>query len=141
MPSHDMKKYLNPPELFPSVQYGFSQVVTSPPGTLIFLSGQVSWDERQRLQGGDDLKAQTLQALRNVEIGLRAAGARLDDIVAMRLYIVDYRAEKAASISEALRETFAGSQPPASTWIGVSALANEGLLIEIEATAVLEGAM
>lgn len=141
MPSHDMKKYLNPPELFPSLQYGFSQVVTSPPGRLIFLSGQVSWDERQQLRGGDDLKAQTLQALRNVEIGLRAAGASLDDIVAMRLYIVDYRAEKSAAISEALQETFAGSQPSVSTWIGVSALAIEGFLIEIETTAILEGAI
>ena len=136
-----MKKYLNPPELFPSLQYGFSQVVTSPPGKLIFLSGQTSWDERQQLRGGDDLKAQTLHALRNVEIGLRAAGARLDDIVAMRLYIVDYRAEKSAAIRGALLETFAGSQPPVSTWIGVSALAHEGFLIEIEVTAILEGAI
>lgn len=116
-------------------------MVTSPPGKLIFLSGQVSWDERQQLRDGEDLKAQTLQALRNVEIGLRAAGAGLDDIVAMRLYIVDYRREKGAAISEALKETFAGGQLPASTWIGVSALANEGFLIEIEATAVLEEAL
>lgn len=136
-----MKQYLNPPELFPSLQYGFSQVVTSPPGKLIFLSGQVAWDEREQLQGGDDLKAQTLHALRNVEIGLRAAGAILDDIVAMRLYIVDYRREKSAAIREALQETFAGRQPPVTTWIGVSALAGEGLLIEIEATAILEGAI
>jgi len=135
-----MKNYLNPPELFPSLQYGFSQVVTSAPGKLIFLSGQVSWDEREQLLGGGDLKAQTLQALRNVEIGLRAAGAGLDDIVAMRLYVVDLRAEKSPAITEALHETFAGRQPPASTWIGVAALANEGFLIEIEATAVLEGA-
>lgn len=134
-----MKEHLNPPELFPSVQYGFSQVVTSPPGQLVFLSGQVAWDEREQLQGGDDLKAQTLHALRNVAIGLRAAGASLDDIVSLRLYIVDYRAEKAAAITEALLETFAGRQPPTSTWIGVSALASEGFLIEIEATAVLEG--
>jgi enamine deaminase RidA (YjgF/YER057c/UK114 family) len=135
-----MKKHLNPPELFPSLKYGFSQVVTSPPGKLIFLSGQVSWDEREQLQGGDDLKAQTLQALRNVEIGLRAAGASLEDIVAMRLYLVDYRPEKSPAITEALHETFAGSEPPTTTWIGVSALASEGLLIEIEATAILEEA-
>lgn len=133
-----MKKHLNPPELFPSLQYGFSQVVTSPPGTLIFLSGQVAWDEREQFVGGEDLKAQTLQALRNVEIGLGAAGAGLEDIVSLRLYIVDFRAEKSAAITEALLETFAGGEPPTATWIGVSALANEGFLIEIEATAIHE---
>lgn len=133
-----MKKHLNPPELFPSLQYGFSQVVRSPPGTLIFLSGQTAWDEREQLLGGEDLKAQTLYALRNVEIGLRAAGAGLGDIVSLRLYIVDYRPEKSAAITEALLETFAGGEPPTATWIGVSALANEGFLIEIEATAIHE---
>jgi enamine deaminase RidA (YjgF/YER057c/UK114 family) len=133
-----MKKHLNPSDLFPSLQYGFSQVVTSPPGRLIFLSGQVAWDEREQLLGGEDLKAQTLYALRNMEIGLRAAGAGLEDIVSLRLYIVDYRPEKSAAIREALLETFAGGEPPTATWIGVSALANEGFLIEIEATAIHE---
>ena len=133
-----MKEHLNPPELFPSLQYGFSQVVTSPPGTLIFLSGQTAWDERERIQGGGDLNAQTLHALRNVEIGLRAAGAGLEDIVSLRLYIVDHRPEKTTAITEALLETFAGGEPPASTWIGVAALAHEDFLIEIEATAIHE---
>ncbi len=132
------KQHLNPPDLFPSLQYGFSQIVTARPGTMLFLSGQVAWDARQNLIGGADLKAQTLQALLNVEKALEAAGASLTDIVTMRLYIVDYSPQKAQPISEALNVVFAEHPPPACTWIGVMALADENFLIEIEATAVVE---
>lgn len=125
------------PDLFPSLQYGFSQVVTTAPGRMIFLSGQVAWDAEQNLIGSDDLKAQTLQALRNIERGLSAAGASMDDLVAMRLYILNYFSEMAPVITEALNATFEGKQPPACTWIGVETLAHEGLMIEIEATAVV----
>jgi 2-iminobutanoate/2-iminopropanoate deaminase len=45
------KEYLNPMELFPSLQYGFSQVVTSTGGKWIFLSGQVGHDEREHIVG------------------------------------------------------------------------------------------
>ena len=132
------KEHLNPPDLFPSLQYGFSQIVTTTPGKLIFLSGQVAWDAQQTLVGGKDLKAQTLQALRNVEKALGSAGATLTDIVTMRLYIVDYAPQKAQPITEALNAVFEGQPPPACTWIGVATLADEGFLIEIEATAVIE---
>ena len=132
------KQYLNPPTLFPSLQYGFSQIVTTPPGKMVFLSGQVAWDAQQTLVGGKDLKAQTLQALHNVEKALGSAGAKLTDIVAMRLYMVDYASHKAQQITDALNEVFEGEQPPTCTWIGVAALADENFLIEIEVTAIIE---
>jgi enamine deaminase RidA (YjgF/YER057c/UK114 family) len=62
----------------------------------------------------------------------------LVDMVCLRLYIVDYRPEKAEAVGQALRESFAGLAKPAATWIGVASLADPGFLIEIEATAVLE---
>ncbi len=133
------KQHLNPPDLFPSTQYGFSQIVTATPGRFVFLSGQVAWDAQQNLIGRNDLKAQTQQALRNVEKALGAAGARLTDLVALRLYIVNYDASRdAPGITEVLKAMFVGSEPPACTWIGVARLANEGFLIEIEATAVVD---
>ena len=133
------KQHLNPPDLFPSVQYGFSQIVSATPGRLIFLSGQVAWDAQQNLIGSNDLKAQMRQALRNVEKALEVAGARLRDLVALRLYIVSYDAARdAPQIREVLQAVFAGIEPPACTWIGVAALANAEFLIEIEATAVVE---
>ena len=132
------KEYFNPPDLFQSLQYGFSQVVTATPGKMVFLSGQVAWDSQQHLVGGMDLRAQTIHALHNVEEALSIAGACLSDIVTMRLYIVDYDSQKAPQITGALKAVFREQDPPACTWIGVSALANEGFLIEIEATAVID---
>jgi enamine deaminase RidA (YjgF/YER057c/UK114 family) len=67
-----------------------------------------------------------------------AAGGSLPDVVALRLYVVDYRPEKAAPIGRAFRELFSGELKPASTWVGVSALADPGFLIEVEAVAVLD---
>ena len=132
------KQHLNPEELFPSLQYGFSQIVTANPGKMIFIAGQVAWDAEQNIVGGRDLKAQMLQAFSNVQKALRVAGANLSDVVAMRLYIVDYDPQQAPEIVEVINTVFADLLPPACTWIGVAALANEDFLIEIEVTAVVE---
>ena len=88
--------------------------------------------------GPDDLRVQTWQALRNVETAVAAAGGVLGDVVSMRIYIVEEKLAENAAISEALKAFFPGEQAPATTWIGVRALANEGFLIEIEAIAVVE---
>lgn len=132
------KTYLNPDTLFPSQQYGFSQIVKSTGGTLVFISGQVAWDAQQNIDGGGDIGAQARQALHNLQIAVTTAGGTLADIVALRLYIVDYTSEKAPPITQALKDFFPADTAPTSTWIGVQALANEQFMIEIEATAVLE---
>jgi 2-iminobutanoate/2-iminopropanoate deaminase len=62
----------------------------------------------------------------------------LADVVSLRIYIVDYKPEKAEAVSAALRECFRGSALPAATWIGVVALADPGFLIEVEAIAVID---
>jgi 2-iminobutanoate/2-iminopropanoate deaminase len=132
------KRYINPPTLFPSLQHGFSQAVISRGGTTIYVSGQTAWDAQKRLVGGRDLGAQTKQALRNLRTAVEAAGGVLADVVALRLYVVNYKPHDAAAVSQALREFFPGEQVPATTWVGVAALAMEEFLIEIEAVAVLE---
>ncbi|PYI75791.1 MAG: hypothetical protein DMF04_09530 [Verrucomicrobia bacterium] len=81
---------------------------------------------------------QARQALRNVQTAIEAAGGTLADIVALRIYMVNYKPEQADAVVSALREFFPEDGRPASTWIGVSTLAVSNFLIEIEATAVLE---
>ena len=56
----------------------------------------------------------------------------------MRIYVVAYEAHKAAAVGGAFREFFSGDATPASTWVGVAALADPGFLIEIEAIAVID---
>ena len=131
------KQYIQPDELFPSERFGFTQVVTSPPGRLVFVSGQVAWDAELKLVGGSDLAAQAEQALTNLGHALRAAGASPADLTMLRAYIVDYRPEQARDLAPAFRSFLGDATPPASTWVGVQSLAAPGLLIEIEALAVV----
>jgi enamine deaminase RidA (YjgF/YER057c/UK114 family) len=132
------ERYINPPTLFPSLSHGFSQAVISRGGTTIYISGQTAWDAQKQLVGGRNLGAQTRQALRNLRAAVEAAGGMLADVVALRLYVVNYKPEDAAAVGEALRDFFPSEQAPATTWVGVAALAMEEFLIEIEAVAVLE---
>jgi enamine deaminase RidA (YjgF/YER057c/UK114 family) len=132
------KKYLNPTGLFPSLQYGFSQGVSSRGGNIIFLSGQVAWDENQQIVGHNDLQAQTWQTFRNIDTALQAAGGGLEDVVSMRIFVVEEMLEQGHHIGDALKAHFAGERAPATTWIGVRALADKEFLIEIEAIAVIE---
>src|SRR5215468_8781035 len=132
------KEYINPDSLFPSLPYGFSQIVVASGKRMIFISGQTAWDERQNIVGGDSVLEQARQAFRNLEKAMRAAGGTLKDVVALRIYVADYQAECGTAIGIALREFFSTQNPPASTWIGVSALADPEFLIEIEAAAVLD---
>ena len=132
------KERLNPSSLFPSLELGFSQVLAASGGKTIYISGQTAWDKDKQLIGGTDLGQQARQALRNVQIAIEAAGGTLSDIVALRIYIVNYRPDQAEAVSAALREFFPEEKRPASTWIGVSTLAVPEFLIEVEATAVRE---
>ena len=132
------KEYVNPNSLFPSLPHGFSQVVIATGRKLVFISGQTAWDARKNIVGGDSVLEQARQAFRNLEKAMEAAGGTLKDVVALRIYVVDYQAESGTAVGTALREFFSPENPPASTWIGVSALAVPEFLIEIEATAVLD---
>ena len=133
------KEVINPPGLFPSLHYGFSQIVVAAGARTVFLSGQTAWDAHERIVGGADLGEQTHQALRNVQIAIEAAGGALQDVVVLRIYFVERVGRDVSVIGAALRTWFP-EDPPASTWIGVSSLARSDFLIEIEATAVLGAA-
>jgi 2-iminobutanoate/2-iminopropanoate deaminase len=132
------KEYINPNSLFTSLPHWFSQVVIATGRKMVFISGQTAWDPRKNIVGGDSVLEQARQAFRNVEKAMEAAGGTLKDIVALRIYVVNYQAESGTAVGTALREFFSPQNPPASTWIGVSALAVPEFLIEIEATAVLD---
>lgn len=132
------KEHLNPASLFRSLPLGFSQAVTSRAGKTVYISGQTAWDADKRIVGGNDLGEQTRQALRNIQIAVETAGGAMSDVVSMRIYVVNYKRADAGLIGEALSEFFPRERPPASTLLGVSSLAVEEFLIEIEAVAVID---
>ena len=116
----------------------FSQVVAASGRRTIYTAGQVSIDERGALVGGDDLAAQTAQAMRNVGLALSAAGASYADIVKITTYVVNYEPEYRSIIGKARAPFFANGTPPASTLVGVTALALPEWIVEIEAIAVVD---
>ena len=117
---------------------GFSQVAVASGSRTIYTAGQVSIDEHGAPVGGDDLAAQTAQAMRNVGLALAAAGASFANVVKITTYVVDYRPDYRSIIGQARAPFFAGRTPPASTLVGVSALALPEWLVEIEAVAVID---
>ena len=130
-------KYIQPKGLFKSRKFGFSHVAVNEGSIIINVAGQVAWDESQAIVGKGDIKQQTLQALKNVEIALNSANATMKDISSMRIYIVQYQPEHGKLISEALKSYFPHDGSPASTWVGISALAHPDFLVEIEVSAVI----
>ena len=130
------KQYINPPGM--PVLPGFSQVVTAEGGKAVFIAGQVALDEKGELVGKGDLQAQTQQVFKNIGTALAAVGGTPDDVVKINMYVVDYTPDALPGIRDVRNQFFAPDKLPASTLIGVQALAFEGLLIEVEAIAVVK---
>ena len=98
------KDYVNQLSLFPSLLHAFSQIVSASGGKSIYISGQTAWDAHKQIIGRTDLAQHSRQALRNVEAAVEALAGTLVDVVALRIYIVNYRPEQAAAIGSVLRE-------------------------------------
>jgi len=130
------RQFINPEGLRRPGAY--TPVVTVRGGKLIHVSGQVAVDERGQLVGGNDLKAQTEQVFRNLELALKGAGATFRDVVKINTYVVNYKPEHRATMHELRARYFSKENPPASTLVGVQSLALADYLVEIEAVAVTD---
>lgn len=129
------KKIFNPPAFGPPRGYTHAVSVAGA-GRVIFVSGQVSRDAEGRVMHPGDLAAQTRQVTQHLITTLAQAGASAADVVKLNVYVVNYKPEDLKTIMEARRQFFPKEDPPASTLVGVTSLASEGLLVEIEAIAV-----
>jgi enamine deaminase RidA (YjgF/YER057c/UK114 family) len=115
----------------------YTHVVTTTGATTVYISGQVSLDATGAVVGANDLAAQTRQVMENLKTALAAAGATFADVVKITTYVVAYQPEHRAVIAAVRGEHLSAEQPPASTLVGVQALASPDFMIEIEAIAVL----
>jgi len=102
--------------------------------TLLFLSGQVAFDERGGPAHGRDFAAQAREVFRSLQAQVEAGGGTLRDVVKITTFLTDirYREELIP-----IREEFFGPRTPASTQVAVAALGRPEWLIEVEAVAVL----
>ncbi|GAA4901908.1 enamine deaminase RidA (YjgF/YER057c/UK114 family) [Stackebrandtia albiflava] len=108
---------------------------------LVFLAGQVARDADGRPVGGGDLAAQVEQCYLNIATALAEAGGSFDDVAKLTVYIVDWRPEKMPLLGEGVSRAAVrlGIDPVKPiTLLGVAALGEPDLLVEVEATAVLD---
>jgi len=115
---------------------GFSQAVEITGGQkVLYCAGQTSMSEDGKPLHFENMAAQTMQALDNLETVLKAAGYSLSNVVRLNYYTTDIDFFLACYEAVVARLTQANCRP-ASTLLGVERLANPELLVEIEATAV-----
>jgi enamine deaminase RidA (YjgF/YER057c/UK114 family) len=119
----------------------YHHVAVASGSKLIFIAGQVASGADGAVVGGDDLAAQVEQCYFNVASALAGVGATFENVAKLTVYLVDWTPEKMGPFVEGRQRamTVLGiDHAPPLTGIGVAALAEPDLLVEIEATAVLD---
>ena len=124
---------INPPGVH-TPQANYSHVTRV--GNTLYISGQLGLDPDCKLVGAGDAAAQAEQCYRNIQTIVEQCGGSMDDIVKITQYITDlaYRPLVARP-----RDRYLGTPGSSSTLVVIKGLAAPEYLVEIEATAVLEG--
>jgi len=126
------RELVNPSDLHPAP--GFSHVAIAEGTRVVHFAGQLGLNPDFSL-AADDLRGQTVKAMQNVEVAMRAVGVGWNDIVRRTVYTL--HPTEFEVITSAIDEVTGGAAHPAQTLVGVTGLAIPGCLIEIECTAVL----
>jgi reactive intermediate/imine deaminase len=127
-----MQQHYIRPDGLPPVN-GYSHAVAFS-GQLVAVSGQVPLDGQGRL-AGQDARAQVRQVFDNLTAALAAAGASMEHVVKLTVYLTDLADLDA--FREVRDEYISLDKPPASTLVQVSGLVNPAFRVEIDALAVI----
>jgi enamine deaminase RidA (YjgF/YER057c/UK114 family) len=127
---------INPPGWKSPIGYSNAMLATG--GRILFLAGQVAFDAEQNVVGEGDLTAQFEQVMKNLQTVVETAGGALTDIARMTIFVQDKddyiaRGRKIGGIYRA----FFGDHYPAMTLVEIARFYEPGILLEIEATAVI----
>ncbi|MGP3974131.1 RidA family protein [Streptomyces sp. 8N114] len=118
----------------------YRQLSVATGSKLVFLAGQVARDADGRPVGEGDFAAQVEQCYLNVATALAGIGSSFDDVAKLTIYVVDWSPEKMPLLGEGVGHAAAklGIDPVKPiTLLGVAALGEPDLLVEVEATAVV----
>lgn len=113
-------------------EYGYAQAVKV--GDTIYVSGQVSHDDKGTIVGHEDMEVQMRQAYENIQKLLTQYGATLNNVVDETLFVTDMDAAFAAAV-KCRQDIFSGTPVLASTIVQIQRLAFPELMIEIRCVA------
>jgi 2-iminobutanoate/2-iminopropanoate deaminase len=102
---------------------------------LLYVAGQIALDLQGHLVGENDIGTQTEFIFKQIEMILKSEGANLGDVMKANIYVTDMNHYGQVA---AVRNRYFAVDPPATTFVEVSKLAREGLLIEIEVQAAIQ---
>jgi reactive intermediate/imine deaminase len=130
------KTFINPDTIAPPIsKYSHVVRVDIADTALIYVAGQVPLDRNGNIVGANDIYVQTEFVFEEIKTVLAAAGGSLGDVVKANIYVTDMsHYNKVAEV----RNRYFAVNPPATTFVEVSKLANEGWIIEIEVQAVVQ---
>lgn len=128
------KKPINPKELYDGSAFGMSQAVIETETGILYISGQVDWNQHYKTTTEKSVEGQTRRALNNLKIVLENAGSSIGQLLHVRVYVRGELGEYMNTIAPIFSE-FVGESRPAVTGIGVASLASPETLVEIEAVA------
>jgi enamine deaminase RidA (YjgF/YER057c/UK114 family) len=130
-----LTSFINPKEV--AAPMGYTHVVSvDSPRKMLYISGQISRNQTGETVGVADLEAQTRQVYTNLLAILTSQGASFEDVVKLNTYTT--QPERIDIVRKVRKEFIAAENPPAHTFVGVTALADPAFLIEVEAVAVLK---
>ncbi|MGW6007975.1 RidA family protein [Streptomyces sp. NPDC055210] len=108
----------------------------------IHVSGQIARQADGTPVAPGDLAGQVAQALRNTSVGLTGAGASFTDVLRLTFYVTQWSPDRIGDFMagvEAVAEEIGLRVPlPPASLIGVDYLFEPDVLVEVEATAILE---
>jgi len=122
----------NPAAMWDMTSVGFSHISVVEPGRLAFLSGQIA-TTLDSADVPDDLASQARLATANLATALKELKASAQDIVMLRVYVVNADREKFQQAVAPLRQ-LVGDAMPSITTVGVQALYMPEIKVEIEMT-------
>lgn len=126
-------RFTNPESL--SAPRGYSHVAEVTGGRTIYIAGQVAFDREGKIVGEGDLQAQAKQVFENLKAALAAAGADFGHVVKLNIYVLD--AKQMQTVRDVRDQYINTANPPVSTALEIRNFVREGLLIEIDAVAVV----
>jgi enamine deaminase RidA (YjgF/YER057c/UK114 family) len=127
------RQYLEPAGIAPAPD-PYSQAIRC--GDIVYIAGQVAFDESNRTVGIGDARKQAERVWHNIRLAVESAGGKVTDVVKITVFLKDIRhAQDEIAVRKKL---FRNGRYPICTQVQVANLGLSDLLMEVDAIAVLE---